>query len=84
MASDSVTPGSPDPTPFPRADAVTTRPGPGLPPVQPPSGQMILRLFLVPGLIVGLLVVLFLVGPSLARWVGTLLGRPPADAPGNL
>src|SRR5262249_25170249 len=42
--------------------------------------QMILRLFLVPGLIVAVLVALFLVGPSLARWVGALLGRPSADA----
>lgn len=52
----------------------------GLPPVQPPSGRMFLQLFLVPGLIVAVLVGLFLVGPSLLRLVGGLLGRSPADA----
>lgn len=34
----------------------------GLPPVQPPSGQMILRLFLVPFLIVAILVGIYLLG----------------------
>ncbi|MFO0877641.1 MAG: hypothetical protein U0840_09820 [Gemmataceae bacterium] len=37
-------------------------PAPGLPPVQPPTGQMILRLFLVPFLIVGVLIGLYLLG----------------------
>src|SRR5262245_24114709 len=68
MASDQITP-TPPPTP----------PRPGLPPVQPPSGQMILRLFLVPALIVGVLVVLFLVGPRLSSWVGGLVGRSGGD-----
>jgi hypothetical protein len=54
--------------------------GAGLPPVQPPSGQMILRLFLVPASIVGVLVLLFLVGPKLQGWFNRVLGRPPADA----
>ncbi len=38
---------------------------PGLPPVQPPSGQMIFRLFLVPFLIVAVLVGLYLVGQTM-------------------
>lgn len=39
-------------------------PGPGLPPVAPPTGSFIVRLFLVPGLIVTLVVVLLIV----VRW----------------
>jgi hypothetical protein len=40
----------------------TPQPGipPGLPPVTPPSGKFIVQLFLVPGMIVGLIVVLLL------------------------
>jgi hypothetical protein len=41
---------------------------------------MILRLFLVPALIVGVLVGLFLLGPGLYGWVNRLLGRSSADA----
>jgi hypothetical protein len=37
---------------------------------------MILRLFVVPALIVGVLVGLFLIGPTLAGWFNRLLGRP--------
>ncbi len=47
----------------------------GLPPVEPPSGQMILRLFIVPAIIVGVLVVLFLAGPSLLRGFNRLIGK---------
>src|SRR5215510_14865679 len=68
MPSDSPSPALPPPP----AD-------PGLPPVQPPTGQMILRLFLVPALIVAGLVGLFLLGPTASRWVNRLLGRS-ADA----
>src|SRR4051812_24089917 len=53
--------------------------GQGLPPVQPPSGRQILRLFVVPALIVLVLVGLFLVGPSLARGLGRLFGLASAD-----
>jgi hypothetical protein len=42
---------------------------PGLPPVKPPSGRFILQLFLIPGLIVAGLVLVFAVG-GLA-WIGT-------------
>jgi hypothetical protein len=42
---------------------------PGLPPVKPPSGRFILQLFLIPGLIVAGLVLVFVFG-GLA-WVGT-------------
>jgi hypothetical protein len=51
-------------------------PQPGLPPVQPPSVQVVLRLFLVPALIVAGLIGLFLAGPALYHWVGALFGRP--------
>src|ERR1043166_3099305 len=47
----------------------TPRPDPGLPPVTPPSARIILRDFLVPGLIVVLLVGLFLLGQPLAAWL---------------
>jgi hypothetical protein len=46
----------------------------GLPPVTPPSGAMILRMFLVPGLIVAVLVGLFLVGRPLYEGISRLLG----------
>jgi hypothetical protein len=52
----------------------------GLPPVQPPTGQMILRLFLVPALIVGVLVALFLVGPTVYRGFNRLIGRSTDDS----
>lgn len=42
---------------------------PGLPPVKPPSGRFILQLFLIPGLIVAGLVLVFVFG-GLA-WIGT-------------
>ncbi|MBY0231183.1 MAG: hypothetical protein K2W96_18030 [Gemmataceae bacterium] len=45
-------------------------PDPGLPPVEPPSAQLMVRLFLVPGLIVAGLVLLFLAGPYLSRLIG--------------
>jgi hypothetical protein len=44
-------------------------PSPGLPPVKPPSGSFILRLFLIPGLIVAGLVLVVIFG--LLPWVGT-------------
>ncbi len=52
-------------------------PGPGLPPVQPPSARMMFRLFLIPFLIVAVLVGLYLVGQTL---YGKLKGgtRDPA------
>src|SRR5262245_62086350 len=43
---------------------------PGLPPVQPPSGRMIFRLFLVPFLIVAVLVGLYLLGHTLYGKMG--------------
>ena len=46
---------------------------PGLPPVAPPSGTFILQLFLVPGLIVGVVVCALLV----ARWI---FGSPHSPA----
>src|ERR1700733_3620999 len=61
------------------ASSPTPPPDPGLPPVQPPSGQMILRLFIVPAVIVGVLVLLFLVGPTLHGWFNQLVGRSSAD-----
>jgi hypothetical protein len=57
----------------------TPGPDPGLPPVVPPTGKMMLRLFLVPGLIVAGLVGLFLIGPTLSNYLARLLGRSPAD-----
>jgi hypothetical protein len=50
---------------------------PGLPPVTPPSVRIILRDFLVPGLIVVVLVFLFLAGPPLSRWIKGLFGISP-------
>jgi hypothetical protein len=46
----------------------------------PPSGQQILRLFLVPALIVGVLVAMFLAGGTLKDWFDRLLGRSVGDA----
>lgn len=56
------------PTPPPMPDQ-------GLPPVEPPSAQLIVRLFLVPALIVAGLVLLFLAGPFLYNWI-----TPAADS----
>jgi hypothetical protein len=59
----------------------TTPPAdPGLPPVEPPSAQLMVRLFLVPGLIVAGLVLLFLAGPMLYRAVSGALGLSSSDA----
>jgi len=46
----------------PRPDGASDAPPPGLPAVSPPSGKLMLQLFLVPGLIVAFLVVAWLVG----------------------
>jgi hypothetical protein len=46
--------------------SVTPNPPPGLPPVQPPSGRFIVQLFVVPGLII-FLIVLVLLGLSYVR-----------------
>lgn len=70
MHSSDITPSPPSPNPPPR----------GLPPVQPPSGQMILRMFLVPGLLVAVLVLLFLAGPVCYRWIQGLFGVQPGDS----
>lgn len=51
----------------------------GLPPVEPPSAGLMVRLFLVPGLIVAGLVLLFLAGPLLYRGVSGMFGFTPAD-----
>src|SRR5262249_7114435 len=48
-------------------------PTPGLPPVTPPSGKYIFQLFVVPGLLVAAIVVLFLALTGMARW---LVGGP--------
>ena len=53
---------------------------PGLPPVEPPSAQLMVRLFLVPGLIVAGLVLLFLAGPFLYNSLGSMLGYTSADS----
>ncbi|MBI1832425.1 MAG: hypothetical protein HYR84_13360 [Planctomycetes bacterium] len=57
---------SPDAAPA-ALDAETSPPDPGLPPVQPPSGRFIAQLFIVPGLIILVLVVLFLVSTYFVR-----------------
>ena len=49
-------------TPKPTPNGAITTPPAGLPPVSPPSGRLMLQLFLVPGLIVAFLVVAWLVG----------------------
>jgi len=43
-----------------QSDSIQAGPPPGLPPVAPPSGKFIVQLFLVPGLIVGLIVCVLL------------------------
>jgi hypothetical protein len=53
----------------------TSNPDHGLPPVHPPTGGMILRQFIVPAIIVAVLVLLFLAGPTLYAWVNRLVGR---------
>lgn len=66
MSSDPV-------TPPPNGEA---RPNPGLPTVTPPTGSMFLRLFGVPALIVGGLVLLLIVGqPLLGKFSKYFLGR---------
>jgi hypothetical protein len=55
-------------------------PSPGLPTVTPPSGLMVLRMFVVPAAIVGVLVLLFLAGPALYDWIGRLAGRPSGES----
>jgi hypothetical protein len=47
-------------------ESMTPNPPPGLPPVQPPSGRFIAQLFVVPGLII-FLIVLVLLGLSYVR-----------------
>lgn len=54
-------------------------PGPGLPTVTPPSGLLVLRMFVVPAAIVGVLVLLFLAGPTLYDWIGRMAGRPSGE-----
>lgn len=61
MSSDTPPPQPPSPA-QPKADL------PGLPPVMPPTGKQMLRLFVVPGIIVLILVGLFLLGPTLSSW----------------
>ena len=58
MSSEEQFASRPDPTPN---GAIKTAPV-GLPPVAPPSGKLMLQLFLVPGLIVAFLVAAWLVG----------------------
>ena len=53
--------------------------GPGLPTVTPPSGLMVLRMFVVPAAIVAVLVLLFLAGQPLYDWIGRLAGRPSGE-----
>jgi hypothetical protein len=53
--------------------------GPGLPTVTPPSGLMVLRMFVVPAAIVAVLVLLFLAGPALYDWIGRMAGRPSGE-----
>ena len=60
MSSEGQFTPRPDPTP-PTNGAVKPPPA-GLPPVAPPSGKLMLQLFLVPGLIVAVLVVFWLLG----------------------
>jgi hypothetical protein len=55
--------------PVPSNNDSPGQPAQGLPPVKPPSGRFILQLFLIPGLIVAGLVLLFVFG-GLA-WIGT-------------
>jgi hypothetical protein len=70
MSSDASLPTPPpdngEPAPAATAD-------PGLPTVTPPSGKMLMRLFLVPFVIVCGLVVLLILGESLLGWVARYL-----------
>jgi hypothetical protein len=52
---------------------------PGLPPVQPPSGRHIVQMFVVPGLIVGVVVVLFLGCSGFWGWLFGLSSTPQQD-----
>ncbi|MBM3995236.1 MAG: hypothetical protein FJ303_13945 [Planctomycetes bacterium] len=68
-ASDAPKPTS-DPGPTDTALATAGEPEPqepGLPPVQPPSGRFIAQLFIIPGLIILVLVILFLVSTYFVR-----------------
>lgn len=51
----------------------------GLPPVQPPSGRHIVQMFVVPGLIVGMTVVLFLGCSGFWGWLFGLSSTPHQD-----
>ncbi len=57
----------------------TPSPPPGLPTVTPPSGLLVLRMFVVPAAIVAVLVLLFLAGPTLYGWINRLAGRPSGE-----
>jgi hypothetical protein len=70
---------SSEPTPHEEQPTNTPPVDEGLPPVEPPSAGLMVRLFLVPGLIVAGLVLLFLAGPMLYRGVSGVLGFTPAD-----
>lgn len=52
---------------------------PGLPPVQPPSGRHIVQMFVVPGLIVAVVVVLFLGCSGFWGWLLGLSSTPRDD-----
>jgi hypothetical protein len=52
---------------------------PGLPPVQPPSGRHIVQMFVVPGLIVAVVVVLFLGCSGFWGWLFGLSSTPRED-----
>ena len=59
MPSENVTPGPDNGAPG-GPSGIAVPPPAGLPPVAPPSGRLMLQLFLVPGLIVAFLVVMWL------------------------
>jgi hypothetical protein len=62
------------------AENTNYSPPPGLPTVTPPSGLMVLRMFVVPAAIVAVLVLLFLAGPTLYHWINRLAGRPSGES----
>jgi hypothetical protein len=66
----------PSDSPIPPSPSGETKPDPGLPTVTPPSGGMFLRLFGVPALIVGgLVLVLIVAQPLIGTATKFLLGR---------
>ncbi len=66
----------PSDTPVPPSSNGAAKPDPGLPTVTPPTGGMFLRLFGVPALIVGGLVLLLIVAqPLIGRATKFLLGH---------